>query len=105
MSDVLLCQLPNSHEQLLVGHANDLIRTRATRSWSTVGHASSLEHQSHYTFHRVRGSGGIRYCMRHIFRGGFIFANLGAIREFNNTRKYLPPFPTHECDLYTCTQY
>ena len=38
------------------------------------------------------------YCIRHIFRG-----ESGAIREFINTRKYLPPIPTHECDL--CTQY
>ena len=31
------------------------------------------------------------------------FRESGAIREFINTRKYLPPIPTHECDL--CTQY
>ena len=46
------------------------------------------------------------YCIRHIFRGVFIFANFASrvlIREFINTRKYLPPIPTHECDL--CTQY
>ena len=34
---------------------------------------------------------------------GFYFRESGAIREFINTRKYLPPIPTHECDL--CTQY
>ena len=31
------------------------------------------------------------------------FRESGASREFNNTRKYLPPIRTHECDL--CTQY
>ena len=31
------------------------------------------------------------------------FRESGAIRKFINTRKYLPPIPTHECDL--CTQY
>ena len=37
---------------------------------------------------------------------GFYFREYresGAIREFNNTRKYVPPILTHECDL--CTQY
>ena len=32
---------------------------------------------------------------------GFYFRESGAIREFNNTRKYLPPIPTHECDFFT----
>ena len=45
------------------------------------------------------------YCIRHIFREGFIFARSGATREINNARKkYLPPIPTHECNLHTqCT--
>ena len=41
----------------------------------------------------------------YISRGFYFreFRESGAIREFINTRKYLPPIPTHECDL--CTQY
>ena len=41
----------------------------------------------------------------YISRGFYFreFRKLGAIRKFNNTQKYLPPIPTHECDL--CTQY
>ena len=43
----------------------------------------------------------------YISRGFYFceFRESGAIREFNNTQKYmyLPPIPTHECDL--CTQY
>ena len=41
----------------------------------------------------------------YISRGFYFreFRELGAIRELINTRKYLPPIPTHECDL--CTQY
>ena len=41
----------------------------------------------------------------YISRGFYFreFRKSGAIREFINTRKYLPPIPTHECDL--CTQY
>ena len=41
-----------------------------------------------------------------IYFAGFYFREFresGAIREFINTQKYLPPIPTHECDL--CTQY
>ena len=45
------------------------------------------------------------YCIRHISRGFYFreFRESGAIREFINTQKYLPPIRTHECDL--CTQY
>ena len=41
----------------------------------------------------------------YISRGFYFreFRESGAICEFINTRKYLPPIPTHECDL--CTQY
>ena len=41
----------------------------------------------------------------YISRGFYFreFRESGATREFINTRKYLPPIPTHECDL--CTQY
>ena len=41
----------------------------------------------------------------YISRGFYFreFRESGAIREFINTRKYLPPIPTHEWDL--CTQY
>ena len=43
------------------------------------------------------------YCIRHIFRGGFIFREFresGAIREFNTHAKInLPPIPTQECNL------
>ena len=41
----------------------------------------------------------------YISRGFYFreFRESGAIHEFINTRKYLPPIPTHECDL--CTQY
>ena len=41
----------------------------------------------------------------YISRGFYFreFRESGAIREFINTRKYLSPIPTHECDL--CTQY
>ena len=41
----------------------------------------------------------------YISRGFYFreFRESGAIREFINTQKYLPPIPTHECDL--CTQY
>ena len=41
----------------------------------------------------------------YISRGFYFreFRESGAIRELINTRKYLPPIPTHECDL--CTQY
>ena len=41
----------------------------------------------------------------YISRGFYFreFRESGAIREFINTRKYLPPIPMHECDL--CTQY
>ena len=41
----------------------------------------------------------------YISRGFYFreFRESGASREFNNTRKYLPPIRTHECDL--CTQY
>ena len=40
----------------------------------------------------------------YISRGFYFreFRESGASREFNNTRKYLPPIRTHECDL--CTQ-
>ena len=34
-----------------------------------------------------------------IYFAGFYFRESGASREFNNTRKYLPPIRTHECDL------
>ena len=41
----------------------------------------------------------------YISRGFYFrkFRESGAICEFINTQKYLPPIPTHECDL--CTQY
>ena len=41
----------------------------------------------------------------YISRGFYFreFRESGASREFNNTRKYLPPIRTYECDL--CTQY
>ena len=51
----------------------------------------------------------IKFCMilymPYISRGFYFreFRESGAIREFINTQKYLPPIPTHECDL--CTQY
>ena len=74
-------------------------------------------------WHDVRGCCGIRprvsttkwrwhltvYChvlyTPYISRGFYFreFLESGAISEFNNTRIYLPPIPTHECDL--CTQY
>ena len=40
----------------------------------------------------------------YILRGFYFheFRESGAIRKFINRRKYLPPIPTHECDL--CTQ-
>ena len=43
--------------------------------------------------------------MPYILRGFYFreFLESGAIREINNTQKYLPPIQTHECDL--CTQY
>ena len=52
-----------------------------------------------------------RYCIRHIFREGFIFANFTnrvlRTRTKLTTRfekKNLPPIPTHECNLHTqCT--
>ena len=39
----------------------------------------------------------------YISRGFYFrkFRESGASREFNNTQKYLPLIPTHECDLYT----
>ena len=39
----------------------------------------------------------------YISRGFYFreFRESGASREFNNTRKYLPPIRTHECDLCT----
>ena len=36
----------------------------------------------------------LTYCIRHIFRRGFIFCEFresGPIHKFNNMRKYLPP--------------
>ena len=40
------------------------------------------------------------YCIRHIFRGGFIFANFASPVLFANltTRKNIYLRPQHECD-------
>ena len=46
----------------------------------------------------------VGYCIRHIFRGVFIFANFASrvlVANLTTCEKYLPPIWTHECDLCT----
>ena len=62
----------NSWKFLNFGRSGSTARTRLSRQW--------------------------RYCIHHIFRRGVYFREFresGAIRDLNNTRKYLPPIPTH----------
>ena len=68
-----------------------------------LGSSTCMQIECVITYHAMNTASCHILYTPYISRGFYFreFRESGASREFNNTRKYLPPIRTHECDLCT----